>query len=191
MSPLGIWYQDYLLLLAHIRLAEQQRQKPDYHKLFEAFLETFDPQTRFDYGAFYTPPELASFSVRLTQALVETELKGFSLYEPHNKLFDPCCGTGNFLEQLLAHSDRAHLPKIVGFEILPAPYALAHYRITMLRGEQPHPPPNVSIVLADTLSDALEDQVTDGDTHDLLQEERAAARQLSWFPNQECSAPRS
>jgi len=54
-GPLGVWYQDCLLLLAHVELDQGQRSSPDYHLLYEKFLSAFDPDTRFDFGAFYTP----------------------------------------------------------------------------------------------------------------------------------------
>ena len=47
------------------------------------------------------------------------------------------------------HSDTV----IYGFEILPAPYALAHYRIQ--RGFKPEHQNNIRILLTDTLADEL------------------------------------
>jgi hypothetical protein len=187
-GPLGVWYQDCLLLLAHIELDTSQRSAPDYHLLYERFLSAFDPETRFDFGAFYTPPELVSFAVRLTQAVVDQELTGLSLYDEGNKLIDPCCGTGTFLEELITHSDsRGHIPEIIGFEILPAPYALAHYRAAML-GSNAGPPSNLSIILTNTLSDEIEAQAGPPKTStprtllDLIEAEQEAARNLAEPP---------
>lgn len=180
LGTLGTWYQDCCYLLAYIQLVEEQREYPDYHKLYEQFLAVFDPQTRFDYGAFYTPRELAEFSVGLTRAIVDSQLEGLSLYETGNKLIDPCCGTATFLEQLLVQSGHSHLPRIIGFEILPAPYALAHYRLSMLT-DQGYPQ-NVSIVLTNTLSDELEQEYDLTACSNLIEEEQAVARECSTPP---------
>ena len=184
-GPLGVWYQDCLLLLAHVELDQDQRSTPDYHLLYERFLSAFDPETRFDFGAFYTPPELVSFAIRLSEAVVETEMKGLSLYQEGNKLIDPCCGTGTFLEELVRHSFSLEgLPEVIGFEILPAPYALAHYRSVML-GSDSLPPPNLSIILTNTLSDELESSPppirpsVPETLFDLLEAEQEAARDLA------------
>lgn len=184
-GPLGVWYQDCLLLLAHVELEQSQRSTPDYHLLYEKFLSAFDPDTRFDFGAFYTPPELVSFAVRLSEAVVGTEMNGMSLYNEGNKLIDPCCGTGTFLEELVRHSvSLGGLPEVIGFEILPAPYALAHYRSAML-GSDSLPPANLSIILTNTLSDELESSLpptvpsVPETLFDLLEAEQEAARGLA------------
>lgn len=184
-GPLGVWYQDCLLLLAHVELDQGQRSSPDYHLLYEKFLSAFDPDTRFDFGAFYTPPELVSFAVRLSEAVVETEMNGLSLYQEGNKLIDPCCGTGTFLEELVRHSvSLGGLPEVIGFEILPAPYALAHYRSAMM-GSDSLPPSNLSIILTNTLSDELESSPSPTEPSipetlfDLLEAEQEAARDLA------------
>jgi len=182
LGPIGTWYQDCCLLFAYIRLDQNQTSIPDYHKLYEKFLSIFDPKTRFDFGAFYTPKELAKFSVKAVQAIVENELN-LCLYGERNKLIDPCCGTGTFLEQLLITSEQSNLPKIIGFEILPAPYALAHYRIGMLsRGHVL--PQNLSIILTNTLSDDLEREYSENEhgSLTLVEEEQAVARELAKPP---------
>lgn len=154
IGALGIWYEDCCLMLSHVELKEEQIVTPDYHNLFERFLAAFDPKTRFDYGAFYTPKELSSYTVALAEEINGAEFKG-SIYNRGNKLIDPCCGTGSFLERLLSASMRsAGEATIIGFEILPAPYALAHYRIAKIA---PDNYPNIHIVLTNTLSNALED----------------------------------
>lgn len=178
LGPLGRWYDDCAHLLAHIRLDEAQLDSPDYHKLFERFLEAYDPKVRFDYGAFYTPPELAAFAVDLVMKLVQKELKDRSLYDEGNKLIDPCCGTGTFLEQLVLHSKgKARRPHIAGFEILPAPYALAQLRVRMLESEH-GAFPNLTVVLTNTLSDELEESYKDDGEDDLIEFERNSARKL-------------
>lgn len=152
VGALGVWYEDCCLMLSHVELREEQILAPDYHDLFERFLAAFDPKTRFDYGAFYTPKELAAYTVALAEEINGQIFQG-SIYESGNRLIDPCCGTGSFLEKLLVASVRSGgTASIIGFEILPAPYALAHYRITKVSPEYK----KMNIVLTNTLSDVLE-----------------------------------
>lgn len=188
LGPLGVWYDECCRVLAHTNLEEGSIEEPDYHALYERFLSEFDPQTQFDYGAFYTPRDLARFVVKMVQLAARTELDGASLYEEGNKLIDPCCGTGTFLEQLVLNSDgKAHLPVLAGLEILPAPYALAHYRMSMLPG-MPRDLSNVRILLTNSLSDEviLEPRtrwgVSSPDVARLIQDEQADAREVSRPP---------
>jgi len=177
-GTIGSWYDDCRLFLAHIELKEEQKHIPDYHILYEKFLTEFDPQTRFDYGAYYTPQPLAYYAVRLSEAISKCSFGDLSLYGEHNKLIDPCCGTGTFLEQLVVNSP-GNTPEasIIGFEILPAPYALAHYRLKMLGTKSLR----VSLVLTNTLSDELEGDKKRAPSN-LIEEEQSAARLLAKPP---------
>lgn len=182
LGPLGTWYEDSRLLLAHVKIREKQNGASDYHLLFEKFLTTFDPKTRFDFGAFYTPRPLATYSVKLAQAIVDAEFRGKTLYEDGNKLIDPCCGTGSFLEELITGANgNPENPLIIGFEILPAPYALAHYRLSMI-GKGGKYPDNLSIILTNTLSDDLETRASKQKTLNLIQSEQERARKLAQPP---------
>jgi len=176
-GALGVWYEDCCLMLSHVELREEQVVTPDYHDLFERFLAAFDPKTRFDYGAFYTPKELAAYTVALAEEINGVEFNG-SIYNQGNKLIDPCCGTGSFLEKLLCASVRSGgEANIIGFEILPAPYALAHYRIAKIAPDYQ----NVHVVLTNTLSDVLEDASSNGQIN-LFQMEQQLARDLARPP---------
>lgn len=157
-SRLGIWYDDARRLLAHIKLTGTQIEKPDFHKLYEVFLSIYDPKTRFDYGAFYTPRDLAKYQVDLTEAIAKQKFNDFDTGALGIKYIDPCCGTGTFVELLVEKFGANKKPEIIGFEILPAPYALAHYRMTMVSNGYPQ---NVHIVLTNTLSDSLNETKLD------------------------------
>jgi hypothetical protein len=177
-GALGSWYSDCELLLAHIKLRTEQQNRPDYHALYERFFRVFDKKASFDFGAFYTPRELAKYGVALARAIT-SESWSRTLYEDGNKLIDPCCGTGSFLEELIVQGGQfANKPTIAGFEILPAPYALANYRMASLVdnfGE------NLSIVLTNTLSDRLQ-SLTPHKTTNLVDEEQEHARYISQSP---------
>lgn len=182
LSKLGVWYDNIRHLLAHIQLRGEQISRPDYHVLYEQFLTVFDPQTRFDYGAFYTPASLSKYIVRLVQAIAHNELEGLSLFQDGNKIIDPCCGTGSFLEQLAIASDgQFNVPTTIGFEILPAPYTLANYRLAMLSEETY--PVNLFLILTNTLSDALEREILDNNIPaNLIEVEQDQARNLACPP---------
>lgn len=178
VGALGVWYEDSCLMLSHVELREEQINTPDYHDLFERFLGAFDPKTRFDYGAFYTPKELAAYTVALVEEINGREFQG-SIYAEGNRLIDPCCGTGSFLERLLTASVRSGgNASIIGFEILPAPYALAHYRIAKVSPDYP----NMNIVLTNTLSDVLEGGPSGGAQANLFEDEQQTARELARPP---------
>ena len=69
------------------------------------------------------------------------------------KIIDPCCGTGSFLEAVIRNTPAGacRVPGLVGFEILPAPYALAHYRLNRAIHGTPFEH-SVQILLTDTLA---------------------------------------
>jgi len=182
LGPIGMVYQDSLLMLAHAELIPTPSGDLDFHKLFESFLDRFDPETKFDFGAFFTPKELAKYSVGFVKAVVNMELPDLSLYDEGNRLIDPCCGTGTYLEQIILQADGlADRPSVAGFEILPAPYALAHYRLAML--ESSHGSlRNVEIVLTNTLSDELEKEIKTEEPDNLVEDEQEAAKRLSRTP---------
>jgi hypothetical protein len=176
LSRLGIWYDDLRRLLAHIQLKDEQIEQPDFHELYETFLSVYDPETRFDYGAYYTPRSLAFYTVNLVKAIIKKTLPNLKLETTEHKVIDPCCGTGTFIEAMLESFNLRSNSSIIGFEILPAPYALAHYRITMLREEYPD---NIKIILTNTLSDNLFEEVQIGESDNgmtalLLQEQKLA-----------------
>lgn len=180
LGIMGTWYQDCAMLLAHVELQQNQFESPDYHILYEQFLANYDPQARFDYGAFYTPYQLASFTVRLTEAIVSSLFPDRSIYDENNKLIDPCCGTGTFVEQLLISSGNGVKGDLIGFEILPAPYALAHYRLASL-SEHIARSNGIEIILTNTLSNELIDE-PDLVGESLISAEQAVARAFIQTP---------
>jgi hypothetical protein len=114
---------------------------------YEPFLEAFDPDLRKQLGVWYTPSEVVAYMVaRVDKALkddlgVEDGLAADNVY-----VLDPCCGTGAYVTAVLRRIDKtlddkglggmkgqmvkkAALSRVLGFEIMPAPFVVAHLRV--------------------------------------------------------------
>lgn len=117
---------------------------------YEPFLEAFDPKLREDLGVWYTPPEIVRYQVRRIHHLLKTDLnRPRGLADPDVVVLDPCCGTGAYLlevarciaEELTAEGDAdtvgleltsAFQDRVIGFEILTAPFAIAQLQLYLL-----------------------------------------------------------
>lgn len=152
---IGQWVDECIAFLSFVQMTDHQLMNPDYHRLFELFLTKFDEKSRFDYGAFYTPKVLADFIVRLTNQVVHDKFDGASIYDNGNTIVDPCCGTGSFLERIVAHDNGDGAYNLCGFEILPAPYMLANYRMAIIERQYGRRNLETNVLLANTLSNCL------------------------------------
>ena len=119
---------------------------------YEPFLEAFDPQLRKDLGVWYTPKPIVEYMVERVDRLLRTQLnQSLGLASPAVRILDPCCGTGAYLTAVLhrihrtllenAGDDTALVPntlrtaaltRVFGFEIMPAPFVIAHLQIASL-----------------------------------------------------------
>jgi hypothetical protein len=117
---------------------------------YEPFLEAFDPKLRKQLGVWYTPPEIVQYMVARVDTVLREELNiTDGLADPNVYVLDPCCGTGSYLVEALRHiyqtlkskgadallaSDlkQAALKRVFGFEILPAPFVVAHMQLGLL-----------------------------------------------------------
>ena len=114
---------------------------------YEPFLEAFDPALRKQLGVWYTPAEVVRYMVaRVDMALkddlgIEDGLAADNVY-----VLDPCCGTGAFLAETLrriaanlegrglgaltgSRVKQAAMQRVFGFEIMPAPFVVAHLQV--------------------------------------------------------------
>jgi hypothetical protein len=117
---------------------------------YEPFLAAFDPALRKSLGVWYTPEEIVRYQVARVDQVLQTEL-GLpdGLADPNVVVLDPCCGTGAYLVEVLrvmadklkakgtgalaAHQlKQAATTRLFGFELLPAPYVVAHLQIGLL-----------------------------------------------------------
>jgi hypothetical protein len=111
---------------------------------YEPFLESFDPELRKQLGVWYTPPEIVKYMVaRVDQVLQSDFNKPDGLADPEVYVLDPCCGTGAYLIEVLrtiaeklpddalraGRLKRAAMERLFGFEILPAPFVVAHLQL--------------------------------------------------------------
>ena len=149
-SKIGIWYDNTRHFLSCVRLSDQQVTNPNYHELYEAFLKEYDGKTRNDFGAWYTPMCLAEYAVNFVKHVLPSVIPGESVADKAIKIIDPCCGTGTFIEAVTHNLTLNEGSQIIGFEILPVPYALSNYRISMLEDTDC----DIEIVLTNTLSDS-------------------------------------
>ena len=128
--------------------AKNHLEDPVIH-FYETFLAEYDPQRRVDRGVYYTPPQVISYIVRSVDSLLKTELnRPDGLADDGTLILDPATGTGGFLLTVLDHIREsvtetygtgewiqyinAQLVKrIFGFELLVAPYTIAHLKLSL------------------------------------------------------------
>ena len=114
---------------------------------YEPFLEAFDPELRKQLGVWYTPAEVVRYMVaRVDRALRDDLCIPEGLAAENVYVLDPCCGTGAYLAEVLrriaanlegqglgalagARVKQAATERVFGFEIMPAPFVIAHLQL--------------------------------------------------------------
>ena len=114
---------------------------------YEPFLEAFDPALRKQLGVWYTPVEVVRYMVaRVDKALKDDLGIPDGLAAENVYVLDPCCGTGAYLAEVLrriaanlqgrglgalagARVRQAATERVFGFEIMPAPFVVAHLQV--------------------------------------------------------------
>ena len=114
---------------------------------YEPFLEAFDPALRKQLGVWYTPVEVVRYMVaRVDKALKDDLGIADGLAAENVYVLDPCCGTGAYLAEVLrritanlagrglgalvgARVKQAAMERVFGFEIMPAPFVVAHLQV--------------------------------------------------------------
>ena len=114
---------------------------------YEPFLEAFDPDLRRQLGVWYTPAEVVRYMVaRVDRALRDDLGVADGLAAENVYVLDPCCGTGAYLAEVLrriaadlagrglgalagARVRQAAAERVFGFEIMPAPFVVAHLQV--------------------------------------------------------------
>lgn len=124
---------------------------------YEDFLKEYDPELRKRMGAYYTPLPVVQFIVRsvdhllvkdfgLASGLADTSKTADGVHRV--QILDPAVGTGTFIsdvvEKIYARIRKAKqsgrwpayvhhdlLPRLHGFELMMAPYTIAHLKLSM------------------------------------------------------------
>ena len=114
---------------------------------YEPFLEAFDPALRKQLGVWYTPAEVVRYMVARVDKALKADLGiADGLVEDNVYVLDPCCGTGAYLAEVLrriaanlqgkglgalagAAVKQAATERVFGFEIMPAPFVVAHLQV--------------------------------------------------------------
>ena len=114
---------------------------------YEPFLQEFDPDLRKQLGVWYTPIEVVRYMVaRVDRALRDDLGIADGLAADNVYVLDPCCGTGAYLAEVLrriaanlegqglgaltgARVKQAATQRVFGFEIMPAPFVVAHLQV--------------------------------------------------------------
>ena len=120
---------------------------------YEPFLQAFDPALRKQLGVWYTPTEVVRYMVaRVDRALRDDLGIADGLAADNVYVLDPCCGTGAYLGEVLrriarnlqgqglgaltgARVKQAALERVFGFEIMPAPFVVAHLQVGLTMQE--------------------------------------------------------
>ncbi len=122
------------------------REDPVVH-FYETFLAAYDPRVRERRGVYYTPEPVVSFIVHSVDSILKTRFgRPQGVADPAVFILDPAAGTATFLysvirevhEALVGQGQRGLwndyvatrlLNRLFGFELLMAPYAVAHLKL--------------------------------------------------------------
>ena len=165
-------------LLRTAFVLQAHSEDPVIH-FYETFLAEYDPQRRVDRGVYYTPPQVISYIVRSVDALLKTALhKPDGLAEHDVLILDPATGTGGFLLAVLNHiseyikttsgtgvwnryiNDPQLVQRLFGFEILVAPYTIAHLKLSLfLQAQGWDAAERLHVYLTNTLEEPVEKEL--------------------------------
>ncbi|MBD2526431.1 type ISP restriction/modification enzyme [Nostoc sp. FACHB-133] len=131
-------------------------------RFYEDFLAAYKPQMRERRGVYYTPEPVVSYMVQSVDILVKEKFnKPLGLADPEVEILEPACGTASFLVYIFRliyerfnnvqyrelfkskigdiswsqYVENHLLTRIYGFELLMAPYAIAHLKISLFLEE--------------------------------------------------------
>ena len=151
----------------------ETRQRDAIVHFYEDFLATHDPVMREQRGVYFTPEPVVGYIVRSVDSLLRSHFDrrdGLASDDVH--ILDPATGTGSFLLAVVAqiyetmrgqrgiwpdYVRRRLLPRLHGFELLMAPYTLAHMRLGLFLGEtgcQLDQDDRLNILLTNSLDEA-------------------------------------
>ena len=151
VEPLN-WVSDALNRVDRASFDERFSDGSAVQYFYEPFLAAFDPELRKQLGVWYTPQSVVRYMVeRVHRTLIEELGLPDGLADERVVVLDPCCGTGAYLvevirriHQTLQEKDddalgatdlkSAVLNRLYGFELLTAPFVVAHLQLGLLLG---------------------------------------------------------
>jgi serine/threonine protein kinase/type I restriction-modification system DNA methylase subunit len=167
---------------------EKMNQEDIIIRFYEDFLRAYKPQMREMRGVYYTPKPVVSYIVRSVDELLKDKFnKPLGLADSEVMILDPACGTGTFLLHIfeliyqrflenpvgltIGLSDVSWsgyvrerlLPRVFGFELLIAPYAICHLKLALYlanTGYQFGSGKRLEVYLTNTLDDAVKKSET-------------------------------
>ena len=177
---------DIAQLLAYTDMAailrdfgKHTRQEDPVVHFYETFLATYDPSLRERRGVYYTPEPVVSFMVRAVDELLVTHFRCLDgLADQHTLILDPATGTATFLYTIVntiyerivqqggfwhAYVEEILLKRLFGFELLMAPYTMAHLKLGLLlqeTGYHFHSEERLGVYLTNTLEQAIKSTET-------------------------------
>ena len=150
--------EDIVALLNHADMAAvlkdfgkgKGKEDPVVH-FYETFLAAYDPKMREVRGVYYTPEPVVRYIVRSVDHLLKEKFgRTKGLADENTLILDPATGTATFLyfvvQQIYekfarqrgawdSYVERHLLNRVFGFELLIAPYAIAHLKLGMQLAE--------------------------------------------------------
>ncbi len=164
---------------------QRTRQEDPVVHFYETFLAAYNAALRKSRGVYYTPEPVVSFMVRSVDAILKDRFdlplgladnaKDPVTQKPRVQILDPATGTGTFLYEVVKQIYRNLeeigmanqwdsyvrdnlLSRLFGFELLMAPYAIAHLKLGLQLqelGYQFQGKQRLGIYLTNTLDEAL------------------------------------
>ncbi len=154
------------------------KEDPVVH-FYETFLTAYDPKVREMRGVYYTPEPVVSYIVRSIDHLLKTRFdKPQGLTDETTLILDPATGTATFLYMVINEIYQTFsgqegmwndyvaeklLKRLFGFELLMAPYAVAHLKLGLLlqeTGYKFHSDERLGVYLTNTLDEAIKHSET-------------------------------
>jgi predicted helicase len=170
-------------LILHDFAKRLNRKDPVVH-FYETFLAEYDPKLKKARGIYYTPDEVVSYIVRSIDILLkekfglkrgladDSKIKDSNLHKL--LILDPAVGTGTFLFEVTDEINNKFktqkgawsgyvkdnlLPRLFGFELMMAPYAVCHMKLGLQLAETGYDfssDERLGVYLTNTLEEAEE-----------------------------------
>jgi len=189
------WAEDALNRVQRDTFFADFAQQNAIQYFYEPFLEAYDPTLREQLGVWYTPPEIVRYQVRCVDRILREEMGIVAgLADESVILLDPCTGTSSYIQEVArviharhmedepalaaARTKQAITTRLYGFEIMPAPFVVAHLQMGRLAASLGAPlaaHERATIYLSNALTGWGDERIPHQQAFPELAEEREAA----------------